>query len=109
MLDALGVVAALRRQSWWNRALVLFGGSEGGAVAAMGAPLIPETRAVIIWSSGIGLPVGQMIRSALPPAVQTEADRVFAEARANPAADRQWGGASYLGGPTPSNRCRRAA
>jgi len=93
--DALQVVAALRRERWWNRELVLFGGSEGGAVAAMLAPLAPETRAVIIWSSGIGLPLGDMIRSALPPPMAAEAVRVFAEARANPTGDRQWAGASY--------------
>jgi len=96
VLDALQIVARLRRERWWNRELILFGGSEGGAVAAMLAPLVPETGAVIIWSSGIGLPVGAMILSALPPSVQAEAGRVFAEARANPSPERQWGGASYL-------------
>lgn len=95
VLDAAHVVAALRRQGWWNGELVIFGGSEGGAVAALAAPLIPETRAVVIWSSGIGLPIGQMIRAALPPAMIAEADRVFAEARANPAAGRHWSGAGY--------------
>ncbi|MDQ8756863.1 alpha/beta hydrolase [Sphingosinicella sp. LHD-64] len=93
--DAAHVIAQLRQARWWNGQLVIFGGSEGGAVAAMLAPLIPETRAVIVWSSGIGLPIGTMIRSALPPQMQAEADRVFLDARANPAADRQWGGASY--------------
>jgi pimeloyl-ACP methyl ester carboxylesterase len=93
--DALQVIAALRRQRRWNRELVLFGGSEGGAVAAMLAPLVPETRAVVIWSSGIGLPIGDMIRSALPPPMAEEAVRVFAEARANPTGERQWAGASY--------------
>lgn len=93
--DALHVVAALRRQRWWNGEIVLFGGSEGGAIAAMLAPLIPETRAVIIWSSGIGQPVGEMILSALPPQIREEAARAFAEARRNPTGERQWGGASY--------------
>ena len=89
------MIGALRGQRWWDGRLVIFGGSEGGAVAALAAPSIPETRAVIVWSSGIGLPVGQMIRSALPPPALAEVDRVFAEARANPASTRQWGGASY--------------
>ncbi|MGZ8351239.1 MAG: alpha/beta hydrolase [Allosphingosinicella sp.] len=95
VLDALLVVADLRRQRWWNGEIVLFGGSEGGAVAAMLAPLLPETEAAIVWSSGIGLPVGEMIRSVLPPPMQAESERVFAEARADPTGDRQWGGASY--------------
>lgn len=95
VLDAAQLIAALRRERWWNGELVIFGGSEGGAVAAMLAPLVPETRAVMIWSSGIGLPLGEMIRSALPPPMQAEAERVFAEARAGPASDRHWAGASY--------------
>ncbi|HWT14032.1 MAG TPA: prolyl oligopeptidase family serine peptidase [Allosphingosinicella sp.] len=95
VLDALQVVAALRRERWWDGELILFGGSEGGAVAAMLGPLVPETRAVIIWSSGIGLPIGDMIRQALPPPMQAEAERIFAEARANPTGERQWAGASY--------------
>ena len=95
VVDALQVAGALRGREWWNGELVLFGGSEGGAVAAMLAPLLPETRAVIIWSSGIGLPVGEMIRSALPPVMRAEAERVFPEARVNPTGDRQWAGASY--------------
>ena len=95
VLDALQVVAAIRSQRWWSGEIVLFGGSEGGAVAAMLGPLVPEARAVIVWSSGIGLPLGEMIRQALPPAMQADAERVFAEARSNPTGDRQWGGASY--------------
>jgi alpha-beta hydrolase superfamily lysophospholipase len=95
VLDLLQVVSALRAETWWNGELVLFGGSEGGAVAAMAAPLLAETRAVIVWSSGIGLPVGEMIRSVLPPQMAEEAANVFAEARRNPTGERQWGGTSY--------------
>ncbi len=95
VIDALQVVAWLRGQSWWNGDLVLFGGSEGGAVAAMTAPLVPETRAVIVYSSGIGVPVGELVRMAVPPPVRAEPDRVFAEARRNPDPTRRWGGASY--------------
>ncbi len=95
VLDTLAVVAALRERTWWNGDVVLFGGSEGGAVAAMAAPLVPETRAVIVYSSGIGVPVGALVRSAVPPFAQAEADRVFAEARRNPDPERRWGGASY--------------
>ena len=93
--DAVQVIAHLRGAPWWNGELVVFGGSEGGAVAAMAAPLLPETRAVIIWSSGIGVPVGSLIRAAIPPEAAGQAEAVFAEARANPSGDRRWGGASY--------------
>ena len=95
VLDAVTVVAALRGRTWWNGDVVLFGGSEGGAVAAMAAPLVPEARAVIVYSSGIGVPVGALVRSAIPPFAQAETDRVFAEARRNPDPERRWGGASY--------------
>ena len=95
VVDALQVIAALRGRSRWNGELVLFGGSEGGAIAAMAGPLLAETKAVIVWSSGIGQPIGEMIRSVLPPQVQEESARIFAEARRNPTGDSQWGGASY--------------
>lgn len=95
VLDALQVVARLRREGWWNGQLIIFGGSEGGAVAAMLAPFVPETKAAIVWSSGIGLPIGEMIKQALPPPMRAEAGKVFPEAKINPTGDRQWGGASY--------------
>jgi pimeloyl-ACP methyl ester carboxylesterase len=94
-MDVAAVAAALRSLGWWKRELVLFGGSEGGAVAAMAAPLVPETVAAIVWSSGIGLPVGEMIRQALPPQMAQEAPTVFAAARANPTGERQWAGMSH--------------
>jgi len=95
VLDALAVVAALRRESWWSGDVAIFGGSEGGAVAAMLAPLVPETRAVIVYSSGIGVPVGDLVRMAVPPPVRQQADEVFEEVRRDPDPARRWGGASY--------------
>ncbi|HZF96614.1 MAG TPA: alpha/beta hydrolase-fold protein [Allosphingosinicella sp.] len=95
VLDAVQVIARLRRERWWNRELFVFGGSEGGAVAAMLAPLVPETRAVVIRSSGIGVPVAELIRAAVPPPVAAELPRILAEARANPSGAIRWGGASY--------------
>lgn len=95
VLDALTVLAALRQEQWWNRDVVLFGGSEGGAVAAMLAPFVPEARAVIVYSSGIGVPVGELVRMAVPPPVREQADAVFADARRNPDPAKRWGGASY--------------
>ncbi len=95
IIDALQVIASLRGQDWWDGDLVVFGGSEGGAVAAMLAPLVPETDAAIIFSSGIGWPVGDMIRAAIPPQAGEEFDTVIASARANPTGSIQWGGASY--------------
>lgn len=93
--DAVQVIASLRGSSWWNGRLIVMGGSEGGAVAAMLAPLVPETRAVIVTSSGIGVPVADLIRSAVPPLVVAQLDAVLTEARANPTGDKRFAGASY--------------
>jgi pimeloyl-ACP methyl ester carboxylesterase len=93
--DAVQVIAHLRKERWWNGRIVIFGGSEGGAVAALLAPLIPETRAVVIRSSGIGVPVGELIRRAVPPPVAAELPRIMSEAKANPTGRIRWGGASY--------------
>lgn len=93
--DCLRVIADLRRQPWWNKEIVIFGGSEGGAVAALLAPLVPEARAVIVLSSGTGVPVGELIRAAVPPAMAAEAPDVFAAAHEHPTGQRRWGGLSY--------------
>ena len=95
VLDTLQAIAWLRGQLWWSGDLALFGGSEGGAVAAMAAPFVPDARAVIVSSSGIGVPVGALVRMAVPPPARAEADRVFAEARRTPDPERRWGGASH--------------
>jgi dienelactone hydrolase len=95
LLDVLQVVARLRREPWWNRELVIYGGSEGGAVAALLAPLVPEAKAVVIRSSGIGVSVADLIRSAVPPAMAAQLPAVIAEAKANPMDSKRFGGASY--------------
>lgn len=95
VLDAIQVIAHLRNEDWWNGELIIQGGSEGGAVAAMLAPLIPETRSVIIISSGIGVPVSELIQSAVPPHIAAQIPSILAEAAANPTPVRRFGGASY--------------
>ena len=95
VLDAVQVVARLRQERWWNGDLAIVGGSEGGAVAAMLAPLVPETRGTVIISSGIGVPVGELILGAVPAPIAAAAPAVFADAKANPTGAKRWGGASY--------------
>ncbi len=95
VLDALQVLAQLRSEKWWNRELIIYGGSEGGAIAAMLAPLVPETKAAIIVSSGIGVPVAELIRSAVPPPVAAQIPIMLAEAKAAPTGDKIFGGQSY--------------
>lgn len=93
--DCLRVIADLRRQPWWDGRIILFGGSEGGAVAALLAPLVPEATAVVVLSSGTGVPIGDLIRAAVPPPVAAQADTIFAAARATPTGNQRWAGASY--------------
>jgi pimeloyl-ACP methyl ester carboxylesterase len=95
VLDVLQVIGKLRQERWWNRRLIIYGGSEGGAVAALLAPLIEETRAVIIVSSGVGVPVGELIRAAVPPPVSLQIPAILAEAKANPTGAKRFGGTSY--------------
>lgn len=95
VLDSLLVIAELRRSDWWSGRIVIFGGSEGGAVAALLAPLVPETEAVIIYSSGGGQPVRELIASALPPPIAAQVDGVIRKAKANPTGAERWGGLTY--------------
>ena len=56
VLDLTMVTSELRRKEpRWNGKMALAGGSEGAMIAAMTAPLIPETRAVLLLSGGGGL------------------------------------------------------
>ena len=95
VLDAAQVIAHLRGEPWWNGELIIHGGSEGGAVAAMLGPLLPETRAIMIVSSGIGVTVGELIRSAVLPPVAAHIPRILSEAADNPSPDLRFGGESY--------------
>lgn len=95
VLDAMQVLAHLRKEDWWNGELTIYGGSEGGAIAAMLAPLAPETQSVIIISSGIGLSVSDLISKAVPPQIAARIPEILAEAEANPTPDKRFGGASY--------------
>jgi alpha-beta hydrolase superfamily lysophospholipase len=52
--DLLSVLGEMRKRQEWNGKLALVGGSEGAMLAAVAAPLIPETRAVTLISGGGG-------------------------------------------------------
>ena len=82
VLDAARVIAELRRTDWWNGELVLFGGSEGGAVAAMLAEITPETDGVVVFSSGLGFTVEETVLAAMPPPVRPRMSQGLSEARA---------------------------
>lgn len=93
--DLVAVMAELRREDWWSGRLTLFGGSEGGAVVSLAAPMIPETDAVIVLSSGLGMTFAETLAHVLPPQARAEVARHLDEIRADPESTKRWGGHSY--------------
>ncbi len=72
VLDLLAVVAKLRREeSGWDGRLGLSGGSEGAMVAALSAPLLPETVAVLLLSSGGGSNFGEEVKASIAAHMRT--------------------------------------
>lgn len=74
--------------------LVLFGGSEGGAMVARLAPQV-DADAVIVYSAGIGEPLAAAMKRVVPPFIASELDAVIEKARANPDLPGEWGGNSF--------------
>jgi hypothetical protein len=91
--DYRQVVESLRGASWWNGALVLFGGSEGGLAMAMLAAEVDADAAILI-STGGGVPFGQMVRGSIPEEGRPSADAAFEKARRNPESSELWAGHS---------------
>ena len=102
--DVQRVLGELRGHPRWNGRLALVGGSEGGMLAGLLAPLVPETRGVVILSSGGGLSFGEELRlmiaaqmrsqGAPPEKVDLELrklEEVFQQARREPSTTREWG------------------
>lgn len=101
--DYLQVLESLRQAPWWNGQLVLFGGSEGGDIAAR---LAAKTKAdaVILLSTGGGTSFGEMVKQSMegemlinkvPKEHWPQVDKEFAHARANPQSSETWAGSSY--------------
>ncbi|MGL6161694.1 alpha/beta hydrolase [Microbulbifer sp.] len=92
--DVVQVVGELKEADWWNGQLVLFGGSEGGAVVARLAPRL-QPDAAVVFSSGLGESLAESLPRVIPPPAAREAEAKFAEARENPESSEVWGGNSY--------------
>lgn len=92
--DVQQVVGELKNSEWWNGEMVLFGGSEGGAVVARLAPRL-QPDAVVVFSSGLGESLAESLALVIPPEAAREAEAKFAEARNNPDSTEMWGGNSY--------------
>jgi len=59
--DLLSVLGEMRKRPQWDGRLVLLGGSEGAMLAGLAAPLVPETRGVVILSGGGGVTFAEEI------------------------------------------------
>ncbi|MFT3723687.1 MAG: prolyl oligopeptidase family serine peptidase [Hyphomonadaceae bacterium] len=92
--DFANVVAELRKETWWSGELVIMGGSEGGAVMSVLAPMLPDVDAVVIMSTGLGLPLSQMILDGMPPPARAQVEPMFAAIRSNPDAAPMFSGLS---------------
>lgn len=92
--DAVQVIEELKKSDWWNGELVLFGGSEGGAVVARLTPRL-EPDATIAFSSGLGESLAKSLWRVIPPAARKQAEEKFTEARENPQSTKIWGGNTY--------------
>lgn len=90
VLDLLEVTADLRRDPHWNGQMGLAGGSEGGVIAAMAAPLIPETRAVVLLASAGGLTFGEELLHLMPPSQHAEMHVMYEKVRQEPLPSREW-------------------
>jgi pimeloyl-ACP methyl ester carboxylesterase len=90
--DARRVLQSLRERGLWNGRLVLFGGSEGGAVVSILAHETNEVDATVVFSTGTGLTVAEFLPVILPPPVVAMMTAVFDQARANPRSSDVVGG-----------------
>ncbi|MBK7844517.1 MAG: alpha/beta hydrolase [Bdellovibrionales bacterium] len=102
--DHLLVLAILRKNFLsWNHTLGLAGGSEGGMIAALVAPLIPDTSAVAILASGGGLTMSEEMllltkkemqrQGSSEEDIQTalaQMEKQFSEMKSHPVSDREW-------------------
>jgi len=92
--DLQRVLGELEAAPWWDQRLVLFGGSEGGAVVSMLAPRVTPT-AVVIFSAAPGRSFRESLKLVLPPQVAAQADSEFTRIKAHPLSSKLWGGNSY--------------
>lgn len=102
--DHIQVAAYLRKSvTGWNHKFVWAGGSEGGQVAALAAPLLAETSAVAMLASGGGLTMADELPIAFERllrrkgasdaqihAMREETVRQYASIKDNPTPYKEW-------------------
>jgi len=102
--DLLSVLGEMRKRPEWDGRLVVLGGSEGAMLAGLTAPLIPETRAVVLISGGGGdtfaeeidqIVSGQMRQSGAPTQKVEEQSKAFRQlcdqVHVEPTTLKEWG------------------
>ena len=104
VLDHLQVVAHFRKNlKGWNHKIGWAGGSEGGQVASLVAPLVPETSAIVMLASGGGMTMAEELSllterslkksGASSVQIQNELDSLskkYDEIKKNPTSDKEW-------------------
>lgn len=104
ILDHLQVVAHFRKNlQGWNHKLGWAGGSEGGQVASLVAPLVPETSAIVMLASGGGMTMAEELlllternlkkSGANSVQIQNELDSLlkkYDEIKKNPTSSQEW-------------------
>lgn len=93
--DVLSVVGEMRKDSRWDGNLALVGGSEGAMLTGLTAPLIPETRAVVLISGGGGdtfaEEIGQvMSRQGAPPQQLEQFRALCRQVHQEPTTTKEW-------------------
>lgn len=93
--DYRQVISDLRNETWWNGKLILFGGSEGGAVMQiLAAQVHPD--AAVIFSSATGMPFRQAFVQVLPPSERKIVPENIRKIRKNPNSTQTWLANTYL-------------
>lgn len=101
--DYVQIVTSLQNQNWWNKKLILLGGSEGGIVASRLAVQI-HAQAVILISTSGGVTFGEMVKQSIFDSFKAsdvskdqrpDIDALFSKIRQNPTSKEIWAGNSY--------------
>jgi dienelactone hydrolase len=104
ILDHLQVIAHFRKNlQGWNHKIGWAGGSEGGQVASLVAPLVPETSAIVMLASGGGMTMAEELlllterkmkkAGANSVQIQNELDSLlkkYDEIKKNPTSSQEW-------------------
>lgn len=93
--DVIAVLEQLKNDDVWNGELALFGGSEGGAVVSILSHKVKETDAVVVFSTGTGIPLSEMILQIIPPPAVAETREQFIRIRENPQSIKKWSGNTF--------------